>query len=106
MDMQIEIEGRHKNTFFHREEVNFELLNIKKTPSREEVRKALAAQLGANEELVVIDEIDHEFGSTRVYGFAKKYDTVEDMKKTEPKFMRKRHGEKDEPKVAATPKEA
>lgn len=106
--MQIEIQGRHKNMFFHREEVKFELLNIKKTPSREEVRKALAAQLGSSDELVVVDEIDHEFGSTRVYGFAKKYDSVEDLKKTESVYMRKRHGEVIEKKAAtpAKPKEA
>jgi small subunit ribosomal protein S24e len=100
--MEIEIEGRHKNTFFHREEVNFEILNIKKTPSRAEVRKALAVQLGAGEELIVVDEINHEFGSTCVVGFAKRYDTIEDLKKTEPMYMRARHGEKDEKAAAPT----
>ncbi len=93
--MQIEIEGRHKNNLLHREEITFEILGVKTTPSRIEIRKALAGQLGVGEELVMIDEIDHEFGSTRVVGFAKKYDSVEELKKIESTHMRKRHGDVD-----------
>ncbi len=93
--MQIEIEGRHKNILLHREEINFEILGVKQTPSRSEIRKAIAGQLGVNEELVMIDEIEHEFGSTRVVGFAKKYDSVEELKKIESTHMRKRHGDTD-----------
>lgn len=104
--MEIEIEGRHKNILLHREELNFEILNAVKTPSREEVRKKLAAQMGVNEELVIVDEIEHEFGSTRVYGFAKKYDSAEELKKVEPSHVRKRHGEKDEKPAAAETKGA
>ena len=99
--MQLEIEGRHKNMLLHREEINFEILNVNKTPSRAEVRTKVAGALGVNEELVMIDEIDHEFGSTRIVGFAKKYDSVEDLKRVEPSHMRKRHGEKEEPKKDA-----
>ncbi len=96
--MEIEIEGRHKNTLLHREELNFEILNAKKTPTRTEVRNKLAAMLGVDENLLVVDEISHDFGSTRVTGFAKKYDSVEDLQKTEPLHMRKRHSEKTEKK--------
>lgn len=103
--MQIEIEGRHKNTLLHREEFNFELLNVKKTPTRADIRTKLAGMLGANEELVVVDELSHDFGSTRVVGFAKRYDSVEDLKKIEPAYMRKKHGEKAEAETkAAEPK--
>lgn len=96
--MQLEIEGRHKNLLLHREEINFEILNVNKTPSRKEVRTKVAAALGVNEELIMVDEIDHEFGSTRIVGFAKKYDSVEDLKRVEPSHMRQRHGEKIEVK--------
>lgn len=102
--MQIEIEGRHKNILLHREEINFEILGVKQTPSRAEIRKTLAGQLGVEEELVMIDEINHEFGSMHVVGFAKKYDSVEELKKIESTHMRKRHGEvevKTEAKPAA-----
>lgn len=98
--MQLEIEGRHKNMLLHREEINFEILNVKKTPSRAEVRAKVAGSLGVNEELVMIDEINHEFGSTRIVGFAKKYDSVEDLKRVESTHMRKRHGETIEAKDA------
>lgn len=103
--MQIEIEGRHKNNLLHREEIHFEILGVEKTPSRAEIRAALAGKLGASEELVMIDEIDHEFGSNHIVGFAKKYDSVEELKKIEPMHMRKRHGEV-EAKVEAKPTEA
>ncbi len=96
MNMDIEIEGRHKNILLHREEINFEVINEKKTPSRAEVRAALAGKLGTDENLVIIDEIDHEFGSTRIVGFAKKYDSIEELKKTEAVHMRVRNGEKKE----------
>lgn len=91
--MEIEIEGRHKNNLLHREEINFEVLNVKKTPSRAELRTLLSGKLGVNEDLVIVDEIDHEFGSMHIVGFAKKYDSVEELKKIEPAHMRKRHGE-------------
>lgn len=101
MSMEIEIEGRHKNNLLHREEINFEVLNVKKTPSRKEIRSALAGKLGANEELVMIDEINHEFGSMRIVGFAKRYDSIEDLKRIEPTHMRKRHGDADEKAAVA-----
>ncbi|MEK6902067.1 MAG: 30S ribosomal protein S24e [archaeon] len=91
--MEIEMEGRKKNTLLHREELNFEILHVKKTPTRNEVRKELAAKLGATEDLVIIDDITHEFGSMHIVGFAKRYDSIEDLKKIEPSFMRKKHGE-------------
>ncbi len=97
--MQIEMEGRKKNTLLHREELNFEIMNVKKTPTRTDVRKELAAKLGASEELVIIDDITHEFGSMHIVGFAKKYDSMEDLKKIEPSFMRKKHGEVPEVKA-------
>lgn len=99
--MNIEIEGRHKNTLLRREEFNFEILDVKKTPTRSEIRNKLSGKLGAAEELVVVDEIVHEFGSTRVIGFAKRYDSIEDLKRIEPTYMRKKHGEKMDAKPAA-----
>ncbi len=98
--MEIEIEGRHKNNLLHREEINFEILNAKQTPSRMEVREKLAGKLGVGVELVVIDEIDHEFGSTCIVGFAKKYDSIEHLKEIESEYIRKRNGEKEAAKGA------
>ena len=103
--MELEIEGRHKNVLLHREELNFEILDAKQTPTRKEIRTKLAGMLGVEEGLVIIDEIEHEFGSSRVVGFAKKYDSVEEMKKTEPTYMRKKHGEKAEEKKGEEAKE-
>ena len=93
--MNIEIEGRHKNSLLQREEIQFEVLNIKSTPTRKEIRSKLAAQLGAKEELLIVDEIEHEFGSTVVTGFAKLYDSPEALKQLEAEHMvRKQTGEK------------
>ena len=93
--MEIEIEGRHKNTLLHREEINFEILDVKKTPTRKEVRAKLAAQLGAKEEDVIVDELQHEFGTSRVTGFAKHYEDAAALKKIEAEHMvRKQTGEK------------
>ncbi|MDP2666866.1 MAG: hypothetical protein Q8P05_05205 [Candidatus Diapherotrites archaeon] len=90
--MEIEIEGRHKNPLLHREELNFELLDVKTIPDRKTLRTRLAAQLGVDEQLVIIENIDHTFGTSRVVGFAKKYDSMEDLLRIEPEYARKRHG--------------
>ncbi len=93
--MNLEIEGRHKNTLLQREEIQFEVLDSKTTPTRKEIRTKLAAQLGAKEELLIIDEIDHEFGSTVVTGFAKLYENMEALQQLEAEHMvRKQTGEK------------
>ncbi|MFH0970518.1 MAG: 30S ribosomal protein S24e [Candidatus Diapherotrites archaeon] len=87
--MKIEIKGRHKNALFHREEISFDVIGGK--ASREDVRKVLAAQLGTEENHLIVSDIDHGFGSTMVRGFAKKYDSLEDLKRIEPHYQIKRN---------------
>ena len=99
--MQIEIEGRHKNPLLHREELNFELLDTKKIPDRKALRTQLAAQLGADENLIIVEHIEHTFGTSRIVGSAKRYDTIEDLKKIESAHNLKRHGLEEPKKEAA-----
>ncbi|MEK6821184.1 MAG: 30S ribosomal protein S24e [archaeon] len=89
--MKIEIKNRTKNIFFHREEITFLLTGVPSTPSRNDVRKLVAAQLSADENLLIVDLIDHAFGQDQVTGTARKYDTPEDLKKSEPLHQQKRN---------------
>lgn len=103
--MQIEIQGRHKNPLLHREEFSFELVDTKKIPDRKTLRTQLATQLGADENLVIVENIEHTFGTSRIIGTAKRYDTLEDLKKIESAHIQKRHGLDEEKKAEAAPAE-
>lgn len=67
------IKEQKQNLLFKRKEVSFVVSGAGATPSRKEVRKALAEKVGVNEKLVVIDKIDQRYGTTNVNGTARVY---------------------------------
>ncbi len=86
--MELKIIEKKENPLLHRVEVKFEVSHPKsKTPSRDEVRNLLAANLNADKSRIILDRIETPFGATITRGFAKIYDSVEDAKKIEPEYM-------------------
>ena len=110
--MELKIIERKRNPLLHREEIRFSLEGAKESPSRKDVRARIAAQVGAEESLVFVDRMRPSFGSPRVEGSAKRYDTQEDLARTESVYMKRRHGEgeaspagEDAPEAAKSPSE-
>ena len=85
--MEIEIVSREKNPLLKREEAVFKVGGVDTTPSRKELRAKLAALLNAKEEAVVVRNLTQRFGSDEVSGKAVVYQSAEDMKKTELKYL-------------------
>ncbi len=86
--MELKILEKKDNPLLHRVEVKFEVSHPKsKTPSRDEVRNLLAANLNADKNRVILDHMHTPFGSTTTMGFANIYDDVENAKKIEPDYI-------------------
>jgi small subunit ribosomal protein S24e len=90
--MEINIINREKNTLLNREEI---IVNIEHkgeaTPKREELKKKIAAMIGKDEKLVIVEKILTEFGKNRSKAFIHVYENENDMRKLEPKHILKRN---------------
>ncbi len=86
--MEIKILEKKENPLLHRVEVKFVVSHPKdKTPSREDVRSLISANLNAEKNRVILDYMHTPFGSTETNGYAKIYDTLENAKKIEPDYI-------------------
>ncbi len=85
--MQLQIVHRKKNLFLKREEVEFEITGTKKTPTRKDVKEKIAALTNAKQEMLVLENIVHRFGSDTVFGQARIYDSNEALKSVEAKHV-------------------
>ena len=102
--MKIKITEEKENPLLHRKEIKAVITEIEKTPSREEVKKQIAAQVGKDEKTILLDEIKQEFGKKEATTFVKVYEKPEDLQKYEQKYMVKRNNLVEEKKEEA-PKE-
>jgi small subunit ribosomal protein S24e len=79
------------------------------TPSRREIRKAVAIELKTDENLVFVKKYETKTGTRTAAGLANIYDTLEQAKLVEPGFIVKRNIPPEKPKEAekvdATPRE-
>lgn len=95
--MNIEIE-KQRNELLHRTAI---IAKVKgpKTVSRKELLKKVAAMLGADEKLLVVDKISQESGKQSVIAYLKLYDNSKALKELELNYKIKRTGDLDEKKV-------
>ena len=98
--MEVKIVSAKKNSLLKRKEVEFRVEQGPKgkTPERLEVKKAIAAELKVNEELVFIKKMETMTGTNSAIGVANAYETLEQAKFIEPKYIRKRNSPPEEPK--------
>lgn len=91
--MKINIASQQYNPLLKRKEIAFEIRHedIKGTPSRIEVRKALAENLKANVDLVYIRKMQTRTGTMQAKGEANIYDTIEQAKLLESQHIIERN---------------
>ncbi len=95
--MKVTITQQHYNPLLKRKEVAFEVdhKQTKGTPTRLEVRNALAEILKAKPEVVYVKKIATKTGTMIASGEANAYDTVEQATLIEPKYIIERNTPKE-----------
>lgn len=78
--MDIEITEQNENKLFNRNEVKF-FVNYEgeATPKVLDVKNKLVAMLDSQKDLLVIDTLDPFYGEPKALGYAKVYDTKDDL---------------------------
>jgi len=102
--MQVKIIEKKEQPILSRTAVKSHIIFDKSTPSSGEVKKSLASELKADENLVVVKEIYTEFGKPEADVNAYVYASKETMKKTEKKPRKQKRLETEEAKKAAEAK--
>lgn len=88
-----------------RKALNFEIdYSGSKTPSKEDVRKTVAALQKVKEELVVVKHVYPKFGKGKAEIIVNIYNTLQDLKKYEPKPRKEKQKVEKQEKKAEKPK--
>lgn len=101
--MKINVLNEEKTKLLSRIELNVEIVFEGKTPSKEEVKKAISKLKKKNEELIVVKNIYVKFGSNTANSLIYIYENKKEMEKIEPKVKevvkkKKKEKPKEEPK--------
>jgi len=91
--MEVKIVSTKENPLLKRKEVAFRVEQGPKgrTPPRLEVKRAIAAELKINEELVFVKKMRTKTGTHTAVGFVNAYETAEQAKLIEPEYIIKRN---------------
>ncbi len=99
MSIELVIEKEFDNRLLSRKQIQFKILHQKApTPTRQAVKKKLAAQFNVEPERVIITKLTQRYGQECTAGYAKIYDTVEQAQQIEPAYIIKRNQPKEEGK--------
>ena len=88
--MEVSISSKKEKALLGRIEIQGEVSFKGATPSRSEVRKKLAEQLGSSEELIVLRRMETDFGRRKAEISANLYSDKAVLEKTEPKIYQNR----------------
>ena len=78
--MEIDIFEEKENKVFNRKEIKFYVdYDGEATPKVLDVKSKLVALLNTKKELIVVDNVQPHYGEPKALGYAKVYDTVEDL---------------------------
>lgn len=102
--MEVKIIAEKQNPMLKRREVDFRIEHGQTggTPRRLEVRKALAAALKLDENVVFVKKFETKTGTSTANGVAHVYDTVDQAKLIEPEYIIKRNIPPEKPKEEVT----
>ncbi len=103
--MEINITKNWENPLLDRKEITFNISHTGATPSRDEIKNKLVAQLNSRHELVIVDKISTEYGTQNTSGYAKIYSDVERAKEIENKHVLKRNELKPAEETGKPPEE-
>ncbi len=103
--MEIKITQQQYNSLLKRREIAFQVehTQTKGTPTRLEIRKTLAEMLKTNPEAVYVKRIETKTGTMLAKGEANAYDSVEQAKLVEPKYIIARNMPKEKKEAAEKP---
>ena len=95
--MQVTITQQQHNPLLKRKEVTFTIdhKQTRGTPTRLEIRNALAEMLKTKPEVVYVKRIETKAGTMTATGEANAYDSVEHAQRIEAKYVVERHQPKE-----------
>ncbi len=101
--MEIKILSDNRNPMLKRREINFKIEHeqVGSTPSRKEVRMAVAVALKTDENVVFVKRFVTKTGTQTATGFANVYESIEQAKLIEPEYIVNRNIPPEKPKEEA-----
>ncbi|EFK95393.1 30S ribosomal protein S24e [sediment metagenome] len=87
--MELTITNKKENKILQRTEIQAKISFTGATPSNKQVQEEIAKKLNAGIDLVVTKQILTTFGNTQAEVKAYVYNTIDQMKKIEPKIKEK-----------------
>ena len=96
--MEIDIFEEKENKVFNRKEIKFYVdYDGEATPKILDVKSKLVALLNTKKDLIVVDNVQPHYGEPKALGYAKVYDTVDDLEYIETKHVIAKNTEVAEP---------
>ena len=96
--MEIEIIEEKENKIFNRKEIKFYVdYDGEATPKALDIKAKLVALLNSNKDLLVVDNVQPHYGEPRALGYAKIYETVDDLKYIETEHVIAKNAESEAP---------
>ena len=105
--MEVEVTSEKENPMLKRKEIGFKVEHGEKgsTPSRTEIRKAVATATKSDESIVFIKKFETMTGTQTAHGTANIYDSLEQAKLIEPEYVIKRNVPSEKVKETTKPAE-
>lgn len=96
--MEIEFIAEKENKLFNRKEIKFYVdYDGEATPKILDIKSKLVALLNTKKELLVVDNVQPHYGEPKALGYAKVYETVDDLKYIETNHVLAKNEEPEEP---------
>ena len=96
--MEIEFIVEKENKLFNRKEIKFYVdYDGEATPKILDIKSKLVALLNTKKELLVVDNVQPHYGEPKALGYAKVYETVDDLKYIETNHVLAKNEEPEEP---------
>lgn len=99
--MELTLTKERDTPLLSRKRYTFDMTFKGSTPSRNDIRTAVAKQLKADEDLTIIKHVYTRYGAEKARVIAQVYNSVDEMKKIEESGTLKKHEKKEEPKKEA-----
>ena len=95
--MEIEFIEEKENKLFNTKEIKFYVdYDGEATPKLLDIKSKLVALLNTKKDLIVVDNVQPHYGEPKAAGYAKVYDTVDDLKFIEAKHIIAKNEEPEE----------
>ena len=95
--MEIEFIEEKENKLFNRKEIKFYVdYDGEATPKVLDIKSKLVALLNTKKDLIVVDNVQPHYGEPKAAGYAKVYDTVDDLTYIETEHVLAKNAEPEE----------